>query len=466
MTDTDSGNASAPAHSIFRGCATVATYGFTANVSRMSLPNRGWGAAADAGEFHGSPVRTGLERHPHIRRRRQTLCDAFRCLSPQKPSANVARRITSGHRARHVRAYARLQNASITAFAAGADFLADGKPEFAQNMRNYYTHVRNNDKVLTHTLVNPTFNYEQAKEGKYSEKVALQVVEETDAGIVVNGARLLATWDLSRTRSVFPSTLLKASPENLPFAFAFAIPINTPGVRLLCRDSYDHGKSHFDAPLASRFEEMDSVVTFNKVLVPWERVFMYREPLLCNRAFAETNAVVHMMHQVVCGKLAKAEFLVGLLCAMAKATGKDKDMAVKSQIAEAMFMAETIRPRFSAEAQAHPDQRGTTCRSAGSGHFTQPVPEDVPTSDRAGATARVQLVDARHQKPISANLRTTSASIFKPSIWKVVTASRSSACMTSLCQVLVADRHCMSGSFLGRRHRCQRSILSVLQRRG
>ena len=252
------------------------------------------------------------------------------------------------------------KNASITAFAAGADFLADGKPEFAQNMRNYYTHVRNNDKVLTHTLVNPTFNYEQAKEGKYSEKVALQVVKETDAGIVVNGARLLATLGpLADEIEVFPSTLLKASPENLPFAFAFAIPINTPGVRLLCRDSYDHGKSHFDAPLASRFEEMDSVVTFNKVLVPWERVFMYREPLLCNRAFAETNAVVHMMHQVVCGKLAKAEFLVGLLCAMAKATGKDKDMAVKGQIAEAMFMAETIRSfRFSAEAQAHPDQRG------------------------------------------------------------------------------------------------------------
>ncbi|MCH7832834.1 MAG: hypothetical protein IIC55_08185, partial [Proteobacteria bacterium] len=61
-------------------------------------------------------------------------------------------------------------------------------------------------------------------------------------------------------------------------------------------------------------EEMDAVVIFNNVLVPWERVFMYRDPLLCNKAFAETNAVIHMMHQVVCGKLAKAEFIVGLLC--------------------------------------------------------------------------------------------------------------------------------------------------------
>ena len=53
--------------------------------------------------------------------------------------------------------------------------------------------------------------------------------------------------------------------------------------------------------------------------------------------------MVHMMHQVACGKLAKAEFTVGLLCAMAQATGKDNDMAVKGQIAEAMWIAESIR---------------------------------------------------------------------------------------------------------------------------
>lgn len=252
------------------------------------------------------------------------------------------------------------KNASVMAFAAAADFLAEGKPEFADNMRNYYQYVKTNDKVLTHTLVNPTYNFAQAREGKYDEKVALQVVKETDAGIVVNGARLLATLGPhSDEIEVFPSTLLKASEDNVPFAFAFAIPSNTPGVRMICRDTYDHGKSNYDAPLSSRFEEMDAVIVFNNVLVPWERVFMYREPLLCNRAFSETNAVTHMMHQVVCGKLAKAEFLVGLLCAMARATGKDKDMGIKGMIAEAMWMAESVRAfRFQAEAQAHADQYG------------------------------------------------------------------------------------------------------------
>ncbi|NKC17195.1 MAG: 4-hydroxyphenylacetate 3-monooxygenase, oxygenase component [Gammaproteobacteria bacterium] len=252
------------------------------------------------------------------------------------------------------------KNASITAFAAAADFLAEDGDQYAQNMRNYYQYIRSHDKVLTHTLVNPTFNYDIAKAGKYSDKVALQVVKETAAGIIVNGARLLATLGPHADEiEVFPSTVIKGSPDNIPFAFAFAIPINTPGVQLICRDSYDHGKSHFDAPLASRFEEMDCVVTFKNVLVPWERVFIYRNPSLCNQAFARTNAVVHMMHQVVCGKLAKAEFLVGLLCKIAKATGKDKDMNIKGQIAEIMCMAESVRAfRFSAQAQAHVDEWG------------------------------------------------------------------------------------------------------------
>lgn len=255
------------------------------------------------------------------------------------------------------------KNASLMAFASATDFLAQGtkgQTDFAQNMINFYDYVRKNDKVLTHTLVNPTFSHEQAAKGQYSSKVALQVVKETDAGIIVNGARLLATLGpLADEIEVFPSTVLRPTEENIPFAFAFALPVNTPGMRMICRDTYDHGKSHFDAPLASRFEEMDAVVIFDNVLVPWERIFMYGEPNLCNQAFAATNAVVHMMHQVACGKLAKAEFMTGLLCSIAKATGRDKDMHTKTLISEVMMMTETVRAFLtSAEAQAHADERG------------------------------------------------------------------------------------------------------------
>jgi 4-hydroxyphenylacetate 3-monooxygenase len=62
---------------------------------------------------------------------------------------------------------------------------------------------------------------------------------------------------------------------------------------------------------------------------------------------------------VACKNLAKAEFIVGLLCAMCKASDKDKDIGVQGQIAEAMWIAETMRAfLYSAERQAAPDAWG------------------------------------------------------------------------------------------------------------
>lgn len=252
-------------------------------------------------------------------------------------------------------------NASFMALAGASAFFAGNRPEFGRNIEAYYAHIRDNDLVLTHTLVNPSYNRALSDVGRATPETALHVVEETDTGLVVRGARLLATLGpLSDEIAVFPSTVLKADASSRAFAFAFAIPSSTPGMKYLCRDSYDTGKSLFDAPLSGRFEEMDSVVVFDDVLVPWERVFLYGDPARCNRAYAETNAVVHMMHQVVCKNLAKAEFIVGLLCAMCRASERDRDRAIQGQIAEAMWIAESMRAfLFSAEQQAHEDEWGT-----------------------------------------------------------------------------------------------------------
>jgi 4-hydroxyphenylacetate 3-monooxygenase len=80
----------------------------------------------------------------------------------------------------------------------------------------------------------------------------------------------------------------------------------------------------------------------------------------CNDVFAKTSAVVHLMHQVACKNLAKAEFLVGLLCAMTRASERDELPMVQGMVAEAMWTAETMRALLrTAEAEAAPDQWGT-----------------------------------------------------------------------------------------------------------
>ena len=174
-------------------------------------------------------------------------------------------------------------------FYGGAELLEEGGKQFADNMRNYYHYATTNDKVLTHSLLNPTVNFELSKQGKSDKDVSLKVVKENDAGIFVTGARLLATLGPQADEvEVFPSTLLnRQKGSDLEYAFAFVAPVASPGLKMICRDTYDHAKSHYDAPLSSRYEEMDAVVIFKDVFVPWES-FHYREPDLCNRAFAES----------------------------------------------------------------------------------------------------------------------------------------------------------------------------------
>ncbi len=255
-------------------------------------------------------------------------------------------------------------NASIAAMAAARDFFAASDPRFGDSISNYYLEARKHDWCATHTLVNPRASRAQGWAGHADEELALRLIEKTDAGIIVKGARMLATLaPLSEELLVFPSTVLKAEPAAEPFALAFAIPCNAKGLKFICRDSFiphpDAGRSHFDAPLASRLEEIDCVVIFDDVLVPWERVFLCGDVARCNALYGDTNAVVHMMHQVVVQNVAKAEFLLGLATRIAEVTDALSLPHVRERLAEVITTTETMRACLrAAEADAAADKWG------------------------------------------------------------------------------------------------------------
>src|SRR3990172_711952 len=202
-------------------------------------------------------------------------------------------------------------NRAISGYAGGADFIAQNDPRFAANVRSYHAYIREKDLCLTHTLITPQANRAVGTAEQTDPYLAARVKEETDAGIVVRGARMLATLPVADEIMVFPSTLLKNQPEDAPYAFGLSIPCATQGLKFICRESVDYGRSNYDHPLGSRFEEMDAVVVFDDVFVPWERVFLYRDVDICNQAYSATGAIVNMAHQVIVKNVAKTEFLLG-----------------------------------------------------------------------------------------------------------------------------------------------------------
>jgi 4-hydroxyphenylacetate 3-monooxygenase len=254
-------------------------------------------------------------------------------------------------------------NVTFAAWAGAAEYFGQGRREFAKNLTSYYEYIRENDLTLTHALIN--LQRSRAASGMFNleEETALHLVRETDAGIVVRGARVLATLGpMADEIAVYSPRLGRMSDRHSPFALTFAIPCGTPGLKFLCRESFDLGRSHADHPLGSRFEEMDCVVFFDDVLVPWERVFLLGDVDLVNGASMKTHASRHSAHQGAAKNLAKCEFVLGVALLMTQTLGNAQLPHSEERLGELMMYTELTRACIrAAEADAELDEWGVMC---------------------------------------------------------------------------------------------------------
>ena len=254
-------------------------------------------------------------------------------------------------------------NVTFAAWAGAAEYFARGRREFAENLRRYYEHIREHDLTLTHSLINLQRSRDVSGEFNLQEGTALRMMRETSAGIVVRGARILATLGpMADEIAVYSPRLARMTERHSPFALSFAIPCGTPGLKFLCRESFDLERSHFDHPLGSRFEEMDSVVFFDDVLVPWERVFLLGDVDLVNGAALQTHASRHSAHQGVTKNLAKCELILGVALLMTQTLGNAHLPHSEERLSELMMYTELMRACMrAAEADAEIDEWGVMC---------------------------------------------------------------------------------------------------------
>ncbi|MBI3516307.1 MAG: 4-hydroxyphenylacetate 3-monooxygenase, oxygenase component [Proteobacteria bacterium] len=258
-------------------------------------------------------------------------------------------------------------NIMLMGFAAAHQAFGTKDKRFPANVVKYYEHCRDHDVAMTHTLINP--QVDRSKPVHQQDKdLAAQIVKETDAGLVIRGARMVSTLcAFADDLMVMPSTFLQNSPEAEPYAFGFSIPISTKGLRFICRPMVMHREaaSPMDHPLSSRFDECDAMVIFDDVAVPWERVFIHRDPAMCNGLYDRTGTMPQVMHQFATKNLAKAEFMMGLAFSISKATNTDQHLHVQGMLAELIQFTEFSRACLRAsEVDAAPNAAGVITPAA------------------------------------------------------------------------------------------------------
>lgn len=198
-------------------------------------------------------------------------------------------------------------------------------------------------RFLTFSTGGPTIGARFQAEPE--QRRPLRLIKQTDGGVVISGKVGM------HTSPPFAEDIFVGSQSGVLIdnhLASFIVPVNAPGVTVLCRKIAARHANPAIAPLSSRFDELDGQLWLDEVFIPWERVFLHDPPPEedTRPAFDPTKgrniASWLFWHQLYCW-LAKAEFTLGLALACTDAMGLREDQTTVEYITDMLVDVQTVR---------------------------------------------------------------------------------------------------------------------------
>ena len=220
--------------------------------------------------------------------------------------------------------------AFLATLGANSDFYT-----YPENAKRWYQYSQERVAYVNHAIIHPPID--RNRPPNEIKDVCVHVKKETDVGIVVSGAKVVATGS-ALTNYTFVAHHGLIPVQDKSFACVFMVPSNSPGVKFICRPSYEMMStvmgSPFDYPLSSRMDENDAVFVLDDVLIPWENVFIYADVEGANNFFPRTGFLPRaMLHG--CTRLSvKLDFIAGCLMKAVEATGTKDYRGVQAHVGE------------------------------------------------------------------------------------------------------------------------------------
>ena len=207
---------------------------------------------------------------------------------------------------------------------------------YQENARRWYKQSQERVDYWNHAIVHPPVDRHLPPDE--AAGVCMHAEEETDAGLIISGAKVVATGSALTHYNFISHYGLPLKDRR--YACIVTTKMDAPGVKLICRNSYEFQAavtgSPFDYPLSSRMDENDSILVFDKVLVPWENVFMYGDVEQV-QAWAPASGFIprFTLHGLtrLCVKL---DFIAGVLSKALRATGTAEFRGVQAQLGEVL----------------------------------------------------------------------------------------------------------------------------------
>jgi 4-hydroxyphenylacetate 3-monooxygenase len=227
----------------------------------------------------------------------------------------------------------------------GQSVLNEVDPQFSTNIRSHIDAVLHGDPF--HVSANTDPKGDRSKPPQEQDPdMLLHVVKETDAGIVVRGAKYETAAAYANQAFVKPTNANWGNSALSDYAVGFICDLSAPNLKFICRTGFAGRAPAPDYPLANKFDEVDALVIFDDVLIPWENVLFYRH----TKAAAFIRATLHRYSAFafVQRNLKFADMMIGAALFNARQTGLEKQQAVQEKLAELAVYREGINAHLTA----------------------------------------------------------------------------------------------------------------------
>jgi 4-hydroxyphenylacetate 3-monooxygenase len=227
----------------------------------------------------------------------------------------------------------------------GRDVLNEVDPQFSKNIETHIFRVLKNDPFHVSANTDPKGDRSKAPQ-EQDPDMLLHVVGETDQGIVVRGAKYETAAAYANQAFTKPTIANWGSEQLSDYAVGFICDLNSPNLKFICRTGFAGRAPKEDYPLSNKFDEVDTLVIFDNVLVPWENVLFYRH----TRAATFIRATLHRYSAFafVQRSLKLADMMIGAALFNARQTGLEKQQAVQEKLAQLAVYREGINAHLTA----------------------------------------------------------------------------------------------------------------------
>ncbi len=221
----------------------------------------------------------------------------------------------------------------------GADVLNEVDPQFSKNIEAHVYRVLHQD--IFHVSGNTDPKGDRSKRPQDQDPdMLLHVVKETDQGIVVRGAKYETAAAYAEQAFVKPTIANWGDDKLSDYAVGFIQDMGDPKLKFICRTGFAGRAPEADYPLSNRFDEVDTLLIFDDVLVPWENVLFYRHTHAAS--FIRSTLHRYSAYAFVQRLQTLADMMIGVALHNVRQTGLDKQPAVREKLAQLAIYRETI----------------------------------------------------------------------------------------------------------------------------